>query len=193
MSARSAQAARLGYELARTLGLRRVEVRWSGQKKSGSFGGWRVEWTDGPTVPQMRLLVGRHAARYPAVPVADLGYDRCRTPLGEAVALLLYVDRDRDWIADLVTPLVLSAYDAIAWPERADEVWQNRARALLRYTPDPGPPVVTAHAVRALAAHARTGWEDALARLDRLAAEHVALTEGSNVIDLASRRTAVPR
>lgn len=79
MSARSTQAARLGYELAKHLGLRRVDVRWSGQKKRGSFGGWRVEWTDGPTVPQMRVLVGAHATRYTAVTVADLGYDRCQT------------------------------------------------------------------------------------------------------------------
>jgi hypothetical protein len=77
----------------------------------------------------MRLLVKECAKRFPAVPVADLGYDRCDTPLAEAIALLLYIVRDRsraDWIE---IPLVYSAFDAVDWPERADQVWHDRARA----------------------------------------------------------------
>lgn len=92
-----------------------------------------------------------------------------------------------------MTPLLLSAHDAIPWPERADEVWQNRARTLLNYTPNRAYPMVTPDAVHALAAHARTGWENALAWLDRLAAQHAAPAEPPNVIHLASRRPAVPR
>lgn len=188
MSARSVQARKLGYELAAHLGLRRVEVRWSGERKTGSFGGWRVEWTDGPTVPSMQTLVEQHAERYPAVSVADLGYDRCQTSLGEAVALLLYVDRDRSWADCIGTPLVPSAFDAIEWPERADQVWHDRAHALLRHTHDSNRSGVTAYAVSALARHARTGWDNALAWLDHLIAEHAAQSDGSNVVDLASRR-----
>jgi hypothetical protein len=184
MSARSIQAGRLGYELACTLDLRRVEIHWSGTKKVDSFGGWRVEWLNGPTVRHMRLLVKQYAKRFPAVPVADLGYDRCSTPLAEAITLLLYIDRDRSWADGIETSLVYSAFDAVDWPERADQVWHDRARALLRYTPAGGCSSVTAYAVRALAEHARNGWDYALAWLDRLAA----LAEASNVINLASRR-----
>jgi hypothetical protein len=86
MSARSAQAARLGCRLAVDLGLRHVEVRWLVTTKRGSFGGWRVEWTDGPTVPTMRALVAGRAGRFPAVPAAGLGYDRCQTGLADVIA-----------------------------------------------------------------------------------------------------------
>jgi hypothetical protein len=185
MSARSTQAARLGYELATDLGLQRVEVQWSGEKKRGCFGGWRVEWTDGPTASRMRSLVGQRAAQFPAVPVADLGYDRCRTQLAEVVALLLYVDRDRSWVASVECPLLISGYDSVDWPERADEIWQCRARALLRYARHP---ITTAGAVNVLGTHARAGWDAALAWLDQLAAEHAAEVHASNVIDLASWR-----
>lgn len=188
MSGRSDQARRLGYELARQLGLRHVEVRWSGEKRTGSFGGWRVEWTNGPTVPSMRALVEQHAEWFPAVPVADLGYDRCQTGLAEAIALLLYVDRDRSWADCIETPLILSAFDVIEWPEHADQVWHDRGHALLRHTPDSGHSAVMAYAVGALARHARTGWDNALAWLDRLVVEHVAQSEASNVVDLAARR-----
>src|SRR5437660_6266115 len=119
MSARSMQVCKLGYELAQDLGLRRVEIRWSGTKQRGGFGGWRVEWTDGPTVPRMKTLIEKRAGRFPSVPVADLGYDRCSTNLGEAIALLLYVDRDRSWVDRIECPLLLWGYDTIDSPEQA--------------------------------------------------------------------------
>jgi hypothetical protein len=181
------QAGRLAYELADELRLHRVEVHWSGTKKKGSFGGWRVEWTDGPTVAHMRTAVRGRAKRFPAVVVMELGYDRCHTALAEAIALLLYVDRERDW-AYCIESLLWSAFDAIDWPERVDQVWHSRAHALLRHTPDPDVAVVTTYAVHALASTARHGWETALAWLDRLAAEHAAIAEDSTVIDLANRR-----
>jgi len=190
MSARSTQAAKLGYEIAREQGLRRVDVRWSGTKRRGSFGGWRIEWTDGPTVPSMRTIVRRYAERYQAVPVAELGYDRCRTLLAEAVALLLFVDRDHSWADCIGTGLVTSAYEATDWPERAGRMWQDRGRALLRHTPDGECSLVTAYATRALADQARVGWDNALRWLDRLAVEHGAQMDSSNVVDLASRRAA---
>jgi hypothetical protein len=189
MSGRSIQAGRLGCELARDLRLLRVEVRWSGTNKSGSFGGWRVEWTDGPTVPVMRAHVEERAERFPAVPVADLSYDRCRTNLTEAVALPLYVDSDRYWVDRLECPLLLSGYDYVDWPERADEIWQNRAKALLRYARRP---ITTASAVNVLGTQAQAGWDSALAWLDRLAAEQSDEAEASNVVDLASRRDSTP-
>jgi hypothetical protein len=187
MSARSAQARRLGREVARQLGLRRAEIHWAG-RKADSFGGWRLEWTDGPTVPAMRTLVQRYAEQSPAVPVAELGYDRCRTSLAEAIALLLFIDRDRSWVDCIEIPLMLSAYDVIDWPERADQVWQDRAQALLRHTPDRGRSVVTSYAVRAFASQARIGWDHALEWLDRLVVERDELTRASNVVDLACRR-----
>jgi hypothetical protein len=188
MSARSTQARQLGYEVIHELGLHHAEVRWSGQRKTGSFGGWRVEWTNGPSVPGMRTFIERHAARFPAVPIADLGYDRCGTGLAEAIALLLYVDRDRSWVDCIETSLIPSAFDAVDWPERADQVWFERARALLRHTPDASRSTVTAYAVRALARHARVGWDNALAWLDRLVVEHGAVADATNIVDLASRR-----
>jgi hypothetical protein len=189
MSARSTQAARLGCRLAADLGLRHVELRWSGTKKRGSFGGWRVEWTNGPTVPTMRALVAERADLFPAVPAADLGYDRCQTDLAEVIALLLYVDRNRGWVDRIECPLLLWAHEYIDWPERADQVWHHRATALLRYARYP---ITTASAVDILGRHAQTGWDNALAWLDRLVAEHAATDEASNVIDLASRRVANP-
>lgn len=185
MSARTTQVCKFGYELAQDLGLRRVEIRWSGSKKRGSFGGWRVEWTDGPTVPRMKTLIEKRAGRFPAVPVADLGYDRCSTNLGEAIALLLYVDRDRSWVDRIECPLLLWGYDTIDSPEQADEVWQNRARALLRYARRP---ITTASAVNLLGRHARAGWDNALAWLDQLAVEEAAQAEASNVVELATWR-----
>ena len=105
--------------------------------------------------------------------------------LAEVIALLLYVDRDRTWVPRVECPLLLSGYESVDWPERADEVWQNRARALVRYARHP---MTTARAVNVLGTHARTGWEVALAWLDRLAAEQAAEVRASNVVDLASWR-----
>ena len=130
-------------------------------------------------------LVEQRAAQFPAVPIADLGYDRCQTDLAEVIALLLYVDRDRAWVPHVECPLLLSGYESIDWPERADEVWQNRARVLLRYARHP---MTTARAVNVLGMHARTGWDLALAWLDRLATEQAAEVKASNVVDLASWR-----
>jgi hypothetical protein len=185
MSARSTQSARLAYELAGDIGLRRVDIRWSGTKRRGNWGGWRVEWTDGPTMRRMREFIETRAAQFPAVLVADLGYDRGSTDLAEVIALLVYVDRNRNWVTRIECPLLLLGYDEVDWPERADEVWQKRARALLRYA---RPPITRAGAVNILGTHARSGWAAALAWLDQLVAEHAAEDQALNVVDLANWR-----
>jgi hypothetical protein len=134
----------------------------------------------------MRSLVEERAARFPAVPVADLGYDRCSTNLAEAVAFLLYVDRHREWVRCIESPLVLHGYDEIDSPELADVLWLNRARALLRYARRP---ITTIHTVKILARQAQVGWDNAMGWLDQLAADHHAAECGaSNVVDLVDWR-----
>lgn len=129
MTARSRQAAQLARLLAERTG-RAVRSSYDGPRQA-QYGGWHLEWTDGPTTETMRTLVGEYISRFPDLEVAEFRFSRSRTTLADAVALLLWLDTDCD---------AVMRYDPVFWfglaldridnPDRAPEVWQARARTL---------------------------------------------------------------
>jgi hypothetical protein len=191
VSARTSQAHRLGWTLRTELGLAQCELRWAGpRRRSGysTYGGWRLEWVDGPTRAQMHAEVGRRAGRFPAVPVDELGYDRNLSDLGEAVTVLHYLDRQGPNLPyALGSGLVsLARNEDVAYPERTEDPWRARAHVVLSLTAHPAPD--GGDGFDQLADEARRGWPHALAWLDALAEREV-----PNVIDFpGSRRSGTP-
>ena len=186
MSARASQAHRLGWTLRNELHLAQCELGWAGpRQRSGysTYGGWRLEWTDGPTREQMRAEVGHRAGRFPAVPVDELSYDRNLSDLGEAVTVLHYLDEQGLNLPYALGPglVSLARQDDLAYPERADAPWQARAYALLSLTANH---TADRDGFDQLAAEARRGWTHALAWLD-----NIAETEVPGVVDFRARTT----
>jgi hypothetical protein len=184
VSARTSQAHRLGWTLRNELHLAQCELGWAGpRQRSGysTYGGWRLEWTDGPTRDQMRAEVTSRTGRFPAVPVDELSYDRNLSDLGEAITVLHYLDRQGPNLPYTLGPglVSLARQDDLAYPERADTPWRARAHALLSLNSDH---TAGSDGFDQLAAEARRGWPHAMAWLDSIAA-----TEVPNIVDFPGR------
>ncbi|MEV6071939.1 hypothetical protein AB0L82_35825 [Nocardia sp. NPDC052001] len=178
MTTRSRQAAALAQVLGDRIG-RPVRHSYDGPRTERYSGGWRLEWTDGPTIGTMRALAREYAARFPDLPpVENIRFDRAHTDQAEATALLLWLDTDPNSAFDTIPGLWLEqSFAATEDPDRAPEVWQRRGHtlyAMIReaYTAKSSSSghtiVVTALAERIRA----SGWDQTLAWLDRQAEPH---------------------
>lgn len=119
---------------------------------------WALDWCDGPTEDEVRAAVTRLATGMPAV--TSLRPRRAHTDLGEAAALLAWIDQAPDRAARLSIWQKREAFAAIRFPERA-WAWRDRAEALLSIGS------LDASVVGWLRARA---WVDAVDELDRRAA-----------------------
>jgi hypothetical protein len=148
----------------------RVEVRYHGPG-SGAYGGWHVEWCNGPTWPRMTALAAARADEFPAVGVPQLRYDRSSTDVSEAAALLAYLSARPGDRVHSSSMMLRDAFDACDYPERLDRDTLRRARALCVVDPD-SRGMVTLRALRELAERCRTSdWMAVLAWLDEVGAD----------------------
>lgn len=124
--------------------------------------GWRLRWTDGPTIAEMRALLDEY--EQPGEP------PECSRELsahGRVVAVLLWLDRDPARGGDPEELVLDCAAAAIGYPERAQPRWQHRARKLRalaegrRGFPLPAIPLLLHRCLS-------TGWAETLAWLDGL-------------------------
>lgn len=153
-----------------------VRLEWSGRRCGGQWGGWVVQWHDGPTEAGMRAAVRDLPYVDGPAPTADeLSYGRCLSSQGEAIALLLWLAAHPDALREVGAVHLVAARDEVAYPERADECTQARARALLAR----GGGALHYEVLRELAGRARSGWPVVTAWLDAGRGE---------VVDLAAER-----
>ncbi|WP_306358877.1 MULTISPECIES: hypothetical protein [unclassified Nocardia] len=164
MATRSRQASQLARALTERTGVD-VRLGYHGTRRD-AWGGWHVEWCDGPTTADMRAHVARLAARLPGIASADLRYTRGSSSVGEMVALLLWLDAAPHEIPFLSGWSLHEAHASAAYPEQADEAWQRRGRALQALAATSG----TAAAIDTLSRRAGLDWRGALEWLDELAA-----------------------
>lgn len=177
MSARSRQGWQFGEQLGAACGVE-VRVEWLGQP-SGGGAGWVVQWCDGPTEAQMR------AAAATVVPQVDgsagaVDYSRNLTTVGEATALLIWLECHPDGAVQVGAVTLVAARDEVSYPERADAQTRRRAGALLSRSPSG---TVGYEVLCELARHARGGWSGVPVWLDEVAG-----TATPDVIDLAAER-----
>ncbi|MGQ0576717.1 MAG: hypothetical protein ACT4RN_21325 [Pseudonocardia sp.] len=179
MSTMSWYAWRCGELLGAVSGVR-VRLAWSGRPAGGMWGGWVVQWCDGPTEAQMRALATQRLDGLDSagpVPADDLSYGRCLSTTGEAAALLIWLERHPSALREVGAVHLVAARDEVPYPERADERTRARARALLAR----GHGTLGYEVLRELARHARCGWPAVLRWLDRGCV-------GPGVVDLAAER-----
>ncbi|MGH3565624.1 MAG: hypothetical protein ACRDRH_06250 [Pseudonocardia sp.] len=177
MSARSRQGWQFGEQLGATCGVE-VRVEWLG-RSSGGWAGWIVQWCDGPTEVQMRAAA---AAVVPRVggSTSTVDYSRNLTTVGDATALLIWLECHPDGASQVSAVSLVAARDEVSYPERADVRTLRRARALLSRSPSG---IVGYEVLRELARHARGGWAQVPVWLDEVACARV-----PDVIDLAGER-----
>jgi len=181
VSTRSRQAFHLARRLTERAGVP-VTIEWHGASspRNRPWTGWRITWTDGPTVPTMTAHVAQLADRAPALDVAELRYDRGPTDLAELTALLGHLGQRPELAARITPMLARDAWEHTEHPERLDEHTQGRARALLAEHDT----ALGAHTDLAQRGHAG-GWDAIVRWLDQLAA-----TLAAEIIDLAAERAA---
>ena len=178
MSRVSDQARRCGELLTGACGVP-VRLAWSGRPAggcSGQWGGWVVQWRDGPTESQMRAIAADCLA--PAdvgLCVSDLSYSRCLSPCGEAIALLRWLEGHPDALREVGAVHLVAARDEVPYPERACADTHARARALLAR----GGGTLGYEVLRELAGRGRCGWVAVTAWLD---------TGPTPIVDLAAER-----
>jgi hypothetical protein len=182
VSTTSREAWRFGELLSKACGVE-VTVEWSGRPAPGTWGGWVVQWCDGPTESEMRataaeILPGAGGAN--STVAAELSYGRRLSNLHEATALLLWLERHPDEAPQVTAVSLVAARDEVSYPERADARTQRRARALLDHSPSG---TLGYEVLRELAGHARCGWPAVPAWLDK-----VACAAAADVVDLAAER-----
>lgn len=181
MSTMSGQAWRYGELLGAACGVQ-VQLEWSGRPTGGVWGGWVVQWRDGPTEARMRAHAGDLLPRSPeppaAAPAAELSYSRSLSPLGEAAALLLWLKHHPDALTEIGAVHLVAARDEVPYPERADDLTVTRARALLARSPSGA---LGYDVLRELAGRGRYGWAAVASWLD---------TEmRGSVVDLSAERS----
>jgi hypothetical protein len=155
MSIRCRDATRLAYLLGHHTGIPDLRCEYRGAGSDPIYSGWQLTWGDGPTQDEMRMLVAHLAEQVPGVDTAALRYRRGSTDLAEAVALLRYLDDHPALVTDISMVIARTAFDTTSYPERSDERWLSRARALLSVG---GRSALTWRALR--------GWSFVLAWLD---------------------------
>ncbi|WP_331722945.1 hypothetical protein [Nocardia sp. NBC_00511] len=174
MTNRSRQAATLARLLTERTG-RPVRQSYDGPRQA-RYGGWHLEWVDGPTIETMRALASEYIGRFPDLEVDEFRFSRSRTEFADAVALLLWLDTDLDAVLRYAPTFWFGglAFERVEDPDRAPEVWQARARTLHALVDqaaerdtrisEPGPHRVVGED---LADHIRTdGWDATLQWLD---------------------------
>ncbi|NEW33868.1 hypothetical protein GV791_15035 [Nocardia cyriacigeorgica] len=166
MTSKSRQAGQLAYQLSQRIGGSRVDIAYHGPRRDW-YGGWHVEWADGPTLDEMRALIAEQRHRFPVIASTDLRYNRGNTDLAEAVAVLLHLDQHPGERSYLDSTLAVVAFDRTSYPERAGEVWQQRGRALLAAG---GGIYYNGPSLDALRHRMRDGWDAVLEWLDGNAA-----------------------
>ena len=179
MSATARQAWRFAELLGTACGVE-VTVACSGRPGGGTWGGWVVQWSDGPTEAEMR---GIAAAVLPAAggsgsTAAELSYCRRLSAFGDATALLVWLRR-HSGAAEVSAVSLVAARDEVSYPERADAATLRRARTLLGRSPSG---TVSYDLLRELAGHARGGVEEVQRWLDDVD------RAATGVVDLAAER-----
>ncbi|MEC3920287.1 hypothetical protein [Nocardia sp. CDC160] len=130
MTNRSRQAAKLAQLLSERTG-RSVRAVHDGPKQ-GRYGGWVLDWVDGPTLDTMRALLTEYADQFPDLPpLGEFRLSRSRTDESEAVAMLLWLDAEPDRASTYAPTFLFGmAHDATDDPDQAPEIWQRRGRTL---------------------------------------------------------------
>src|SRR4051794_12708494 len=178
VSETSRRVHRVAHALSATCGLR-IEARYEGPLRSGGrYGGWCLEWTAGPSRPQLQRLLDA-AAEDAGLDVAALRLRRRRgSDRHTAAALLAWLAQHPDRGDQLAG---LGDDELPEYPERLPDVFQTRAATLVAHGWQPRPSCAL-H--RALLRHARSGGAAAVtAWLAELSAEC-----DRTVVDLAARR-----
>lgn len=83
MTSRSRQAARLAQLLGAATE-RRVIATYDGPRK-GQYGGWHLEWVDGPTRDRMRALATEFADQAPDLDLDEVRFYRAQSDTGAHV------------------------------------------------------------------------------------------------------------
>lgn len=182
MSTRSRQAWQFGDLLGVACDVE-VRVEWTGRPGSGGWAGWVVQWCDGPTEAQMRAAAADvlpRAGGTCSTVATEASYSRSLTTVGEAIALLIWLERHPDDVPEVTAVSLVAARDEVSYPERADALTRRRARALLSRSPNG---TVGYDVLRELAGHARCGSAAVPVWLDRVACAAV-----PEVVDLAAER-----
>jgi len=158
----------------------RVRMEFSGRPAPGLWGGWVVQWCDGPTEAQMRAVAAQvlppTGDRTP--PADQLSYGRCLSTVGEATALLMWLEAHPEALVGIGAVHLLAARDEVPYPERADGLARARSRSLLRRSPSG---TLGYDVLLELATRGHRGWGTVLAWLDTAA-------DPPPVVDLAVER-----
>lgn len=184
MSTVIGQAGRYGELLGAACGVQ-VRLAWSGRPTEGAWGGWVVQWCDGPTEVQMRALatdtlpVPRGGA--PQASAGELSYSRRLSTQGEASALLIWLECHPDVLGAVGAVHLVAARDEVPYPERSDDRTRRRAQALLDRSPSG---MLGYEVLSELAGRGRCGWAAVVAWLD--GCRH---GQAPAVVDLATERT----
>ncbi|WP_433733523.1 hypothetical protein ACQP0C_15070 [Nocardia sp. CA-129566] len=126
---------------------------------------WHIHWTDGPTGQQMLTLAASLAENIPSIDIARVRLARSHTALGEAVAVLVWLNEDIDRAEFFPAVWPEFARDHVSYPNRG-ELWSRRGEALLSMTRGG----VDLSVCRAIDARIRTeGWASVLEWLDGIA------------------------
>jgi hypothetical protein len=163
----SANRSRHARQLAAQLSERtRTTVRLDYHDSIGNSGrAWHIHWSDGPTWQQMLTLAASLAEDFPSIDVARVRPARSHTALGEAVAVLLWLNEDIDRANFFPAVWPEFARDHVSYPNRG-EVWSRRGEAVLSMTRGG----VDLSVCRAIDARIRAaGWAGVLEWLDGIA------------------------
>lgn len=136
------------------------------EKTANTPRAWHVQWTDGPTWQQMLSLAASLAAEAPGLDIAHLRPSRGRAALAEAVAVLLWLDKDPANAEAFPACWLEFAFDTVAFPDRAPSEWRRRGQALLSLTDGRIGAAVCAELDARIQAD---GWEATVAWLDEMA------------------------
>lgn len=121
---RSQAARRLAAQLSTDLGAK-VELRWdSSGASAGRPGGWawHVQWSNGPTIDQLRTCVAEVIDQYPALQAEDLVYERIVQPVAVLLAMIGHLRAGQPACGRYRHELDLEyALAEVPYPERGDQ------------------------------------------------------------------------
>lgn len=132
----------------------------------GPAAGYRIEWTDGLTVPEMCGIGVSLSNRVLGIRNFIPRLSRIPSDCGLLTALLLWLDEHPGCLPwSIGEGTAYLAFDSVSRPERAAPVWQRRAEALLLVV---GPGSSPGEAAHVLAGASGRSWHEALKWLDRI-------------------------